>query len=277
MTECAGEHGAVRPRLKAEVIESTAVEETGTELATYEEQPLAHPTLFGGEPGHAIERMTTIANAFTDVLRQRKLVQEINIGGQKSEHVKVEGWTLVASLVGVAAVPVSCVELRDEDGKLLGFEAYAEARTLDQRVVGAATARCMFAEKFWKRADEYAVQSMAQTRAIGKALRGPLGFLVNLAGYEATPAEEMTFAEDASQASVTRRTAAPAKSEFDRLRDELKARAADWAASLPEEDRPDQAEIFGAFLAAFGIQLPEGKPTVDQLRDMLDTIDSTPF
>jgi hypothetical protein len=32
---------------------------------------------------------------------------------------------------------------------------------------------------------------MAQTRAVSKALRGPLGFVVTLAGYEATPAEEM--------------------------------------------------------------------------------------
>ena len=32
---------------------------------------------------------------------------------------------------------------------------------------------------------------MAQTRAGAKALRMPLGFVVHLAGYEATPAEEM--------------------------------------------------------------------------------------
>ena len=32
---------------------------------------------------------------------------------------------------------------------------------------------------------------MAQTRATSKALRGPLGFIVHLAGFSATPAEEM--------------------------------------------------------------------------------------
>ena len=32
---------------------------------------------------------------------------------------------------------------------------------------------------------------MAQTRAVSKALRLPLGFVMSIAGYEATPAEEM--------------------------------------------------------------------------------------
>jgi len=38
---------------------------------------------------------------------------------------------------------------------------------------------------------QYAVRSMAQTRAIGKSLRNLLGYVMNSAGYEATPAEEM--------------------------------------------------------------------------------------
>jgi hypothetical protein len=36
---------------------------------------------------------------------------------------------------------------------------------------------------------------MAQTRATSKALKGPLGFVISLAGYQTTPAEEMTFIE----------------------------------------------------------------------------------
>lgn len=38
---------------------------------------------------------------------------------------------------------------------------------------------------------EYAINSTAQTRAIGKALRNLLGFVMSSAGYQATPAEEM--------------------------------------------------------------------------------------
>ena len=38
---------------------------------------------------------------------------------------------------------------------------------------------------------DYAICSMAQTRAVGKAYRLSLGWLMKAAGYEATPAEEM--------------------------------------------------------------------------------------
>jgi hypothetical protein len=72
-----------------------------------------------------------------------------------------------------------------------GWEARVEARTLAGQVVGAAEAECLRTEKTWSSRDDYALRSMAQTRAVSKALRGPLGFVVTLAGYEATPAEEM--------------------------------------------------------------------------------------
>lgn len=39
--------------------------------------------------------------------------------------------------------------------------------------------------------DEYSVNSMAQTRAIGKGFRNLLGFVMNAAGIEGTPMEEM--------------------------------------------------------------------------------------
>lgn len=39
--------------------------------------------------------------------------------------------------------------------------------------------------------DEYAILSMAQTRAIGKAYRNKIGWIMKLAGYQATPSEEM--------------------------------------------------------------------------------------
>src|SRR5207244_10747745 len=73
-------------------------------------------------------------------------------------------------------------------------------------VVGAAEAMCARDEEAWgfapkgrngqalKARDEFALRSMAQTRATSKALRQPLGFVMSLAGYEATPAEEMDAA-----------------------------------------------------------------------------------
>lgn len=56
----------------------------------------------------------------------------------------------------------------------------------------------MRSEKRWGTADEYAVNSMAQTRASAKALRNAFGWVAELAGYQSTPAEEMPGEYDRS-------------------------------------------------------------------------------
>lgn len=57
--------------------------------------------------------------------------------------------------------------------------------------IGYGAAICTNAETKKADFDEYAIASMSQTRAIGKAFRNLLGYVMNAAGYEATPAEEM--------------------------------------------------------------------------------------
>ena len=90
-------------------------------------------------------------------------------------------------MMGVFPIVVWTRKMSDPEG----WEARVEARTLAGAVVGAAEAECLRSEKRWGAADDYAVRSMAQTRATSKALRGPLGFIVHLAGFSATPADEM--------------------------------------------------------------------------------------
>lgn len=160
------------------------------EVVGQELEPVTHGNLFRTEdPVEIIRRASETADALAAVLRDRKLTS--NISGK--EHVRVEGWTLLGTMLGVFPV----IEwTRPLDGG--GWEARVEARTLAGQTVGAAEAQCTRAEKEWgpnpskgRMRDDYALRSMAQTRAISKALRGPLGFVVTLAGYEATPAEEM--------------------------------------------------------------------------------------
>jgi hypothetical protein len=159
-----------------DVVESTAVEVYA---------PAAAPsTLFRtDDPVEVLERASRVAGALKDALKQQGMVQTI----QGREHVKVEGWTTCGAMLGVVPVVMWSRPLDGEQG----WEARVEARTLDGRVVGAAEATCSRHEKTWKSRDDYALRSMAQTRATSKALRGPLGFIVTLAGYEATPSEEM--------------------------------------------------------------------------------------
>lgn len=156
-----------------------------TKLAPMIIEPAASApvTLFGtDDPTAVVERASNVATALASVIDERRLFS--NIGGKK--HVQVEGWTLLGSMLGVFA------EIEWSRPLDNGWEARAVARTLNGNVVGAAEAMCTTSEGRWGRADAYAVRSMAQTRAVSKALRMPLGFIMHLAGYSATPAEEMT-------------------------------------------------------------------------------------
>lgn len=147
-------------------------------------QTAAPITLFGtDDPVAVVERASTIASALADVITKRKLYTQI---GTK-KHVQVEGWTLLGSMLGVFAEVEWSRPLDDN----AGWESRAVARTLAGRTVGAAESMCSRSEGKWKHSDDYAVRSMAQTRAVSKALRLPLGFIMQLAGYSATPAEEV--------------------------------------------------------------------------------------
>jgi hypothetical protein len=161
------------------VVDGTA-EEVGTDLTVAPQQQAT--TLFRtDDPVEVIERATRAADALKGVLTRQNLTQNI----QGKEYVRVEGWTTLGSMLGV--VPVVAWTRPIEKG----WEARVEARTLDGRTIGAAEAQCTTDESMWRSRPAYALRSMAQTRATSKALRGPLGFIVTLAGFEATPSEEM--------------------------------------------------------------------------------------
>ena len=77
------------------------------------------------------------------------------------------------------------------EGTNYKYRAEVSLRDKDGNKVGYGVAICTNREAGKTGFDEYAVASMAQTRAVGKAFRMKLGWLLKIAGYEATPAEEM--------------------------------------------------------------------------------------
>ncbi len=161
--------------------------EPGTDLEVIEDAdyaPVQAGTLFGtDDPAAVIERAASVAGSLADVVRKQGLVSMI----QGKEYPRVEAWTLLGSMLGVFPVVVWSREVGDG----LGWEARVEVRTRDGAVVGAAEAECLRSERTWAKRDSYALRSMCQTRATSKALRGPLGFVMSLAGFEATPESEM--------------------------------------------------------------------------------------
>lgn len=64
-------------------------------------------------------------------------------------------------------------------------------RLSDGMTISTGFATCSNLESKKVSFDEYAVNSMSQTRSIGKGYRNLLGYVMNAAGYQSTPAEEM--------------------------------------------------------------------------------------
>lgn len=110
-----------------------------------------------------------------------------NIKGKN--YVNVEGWQIAGTFTGVLPI-VEKVENLSE-GVKYKYRAEVTLRDKDNNIVGSGMAICTNREAGKSNFDEYAVASMAQTRAVGKAFRMKLGWLLKIAGYETTPAEEM--------------------------------------------------------------------------------------
>jgi hypothetical protein len=166
---------------------------TTTEIILPDEQTreltptMESPTLFGSsDPGVVVERASAVSKALMAVVQKQGL--SISIDGKS--HLKVEAWTMMGSMVGVFPVVVWTHPIK-EDGATVGWEARVEAVTRTGAVVGAAESMCARSESKWKTRDDYALRSMAQTRATSKALATCLRFVAVLAGYAGTPAEDM--------------------------------------------------------------------------------------
>jgi hypothetical protein len=167
------------------IIEGEA-HEVGTEVVTVDPSPSL--TLFRtSDPVEVLERASRVADALKGVIVKQQLFKVIN----GKPHVFVEAWATCGAMLGLTSYVVWSRPFGEKGEHGHDWEARVEVHALDGRVISAAEAMCTRKESKWKTRDDYAVRSMAQTRATSKAFRGPLGFIVTLAGYSATPAEEM--------------------------------------------------------------------------------------
>lgn len=244
------------------------------ELVTYEPQSPAN--LFGvSEPAEVVARASKTATALAAVIKSKGLWTKI---GDKA-HVHVEAWTMLGSMLGVFPVVVWTRKLEEPQG----WEARVEARTLGGAVVGAAEAQCDRSEARWKSRDDYALRAMAQTRAVSRAMRAPLGFIVQLAGYDATPAEEMPA--EPSGAAATPSPGGSAGSSSDKATQAQHRKLHAMLKSFEERglNTPDGTDDWEGWSSAvsstmFGVQSRADltKAQMSQLFDRLEA-DSVPF
>lgn len=145
-------------------------------------------------PVDMIARASEIATALAKVIKDRKLSRVIS----GREYVYVDGWSTMGAMIGILPreVPDATRELENGD-----YTAAVELiRVSDGAVIGYGSAIVGFDESTWKNRPRYAKRSMAITRATGKAYRLGFSWIISLAGYATTPAEEMDGMDEAKAA-----------------------------------------------------------------------------
>ena len=166
-------------------IEASAVQQDGIYLAQ--------------DPDQVLEQASRAARALVRAVSQNEAQYVVRIG--PSRHLRFEAWQTLSAFFGLS---VSCEwtrEVRDAEGRPLGWEARAVVRRGD-RIVSAAEAQCSVEEPSWRGKPAFQLRSMSQTRAAVKALRQALAWVVVLAGYQPTPAEEVEAAVDSPSAAA---------------------------------------------------------------------------
>ena len=134
--------------------------------------------------------LVSFAKTLKDVIVNERLFTEITNKGVTRKYVNVEGWQFAGGAMGIVPVVKSVEQLNNTEP----IEYRAEVKLVHLatgNTVGYGVAICSGKEKSKQYADEFVIASMAQTRAIGKAYRNTFAWLMKLAGYEVTQAEEM--------------------------------------------------------------------------------------
>ena len=162
-----------------------------------EEKQLARVATFNIKP--SLVTTKKLVNELMEYVEKNHLVA--NIAGKK--YLQVEAWQFTGSQLNLTAI---VTEIQDVTTEVSGKPVPKYKATVEiihnptGQLVSRGFALCSKAESKKSSFDEYAVASMAQTRAIGKAYRNILAWLPKLAGYEGTPAEEIS---DAVKESMT--------------------------------------------------------------------------
>ena len=180
----------------------------------------------GREPEVVLSEAKRAASALKSIIEQKPKKVMFN----NEQYLEREDWGTVARFYGCTAKPTSTSYVRY--GDVQGFEATAVVLDANMSEIGRAESMCLDDEENWGAIPKYEwkdildengkkiwdakarngkggykaekvqvgftrkplfqLRSMAQTRAEAKALKSVFGWVVVLAGYRPTPAEEMT-------------------------------------------------------------------------------------
>lgn len=224
------------------------------------------------DPTSQITHYSAIATALADVVRR----QGWSLPIQGKEYVRLEGWQMLATLLGVTPF-VEWTRRVDRDDHYI-YEARAIIRRVaDGAVVAAGEGLCSSIERTktglrWR--DEFAVRAMAQTRAVARALRLAFGGVMALGGYAPTPAEEMVLDDDPSPPPAPQSRTSPPADQQDESEARKKAYAAIYA--VARERGMDNRRVHEIAADRYGVASLRDL-TMDQLRDLYRHISAQPI
>ncbi|AII50708.1 hypothetical protein [Hymenobacter sp. APR13] len=146
-----------------------------------------------------------LATDLAKFIKENKLTTTV----QGKEFVNVEGWQYAGSRLGIVPIVDHVINVSTDQE----IKYQAKVTLFDMKsghTVGAGFAICSNKEQGKKFYQEFAIMSMAQTRAIGKAYRNILAWIIRAAGYEPTPAEEMDYGGNTPAAAQPAMAVVPA-------------------------------------------------------------------
>jgi hypothetical protein len=195
------------------------------------------------KPADVLAKAGEIATALKDLIEKQNLAKKL---GGKKPHVEVGGWQALGMLLGtlggqplhaetvwsrIACLPngepisrpyiAEVKRYHPNNGGLretvtyevdgYDWEAQVAIKLPSGGVVGRAEAMCSRTEEQWGKKPDPAVKSMAETRAESRGYRRAVGWIMHIAGYNPTPAEEMSPEQAAAAAEASDDLKAKAK------------------------------------------------------------------
>jgi hypothetical protein len=180
--------------------EEVNVDQQPTEIVEVKSQTLPDYAILNPDiPMSAkVDVATNVANTLAPLVRSQGLVVKgLNRSNKEAEYVTVEGWEVLGTFLGIVPVTTIIDEIKNDKDRIVGYRARATLYQNpiienDEIVGGTVIARAeATADRSGFQKDLFAIASMAQTRALGKAYRMGLSWIMKMAGFEGTPAEDM--------------------------------------------------------------------------------------
>lgn len=178
-----------------EIIEGEAVEVEPTR-AMVPAQP-GQVIVTDATPEAMLLRATAIATALSAMVEQQGLYTVI----QGKKYPQVEAWQTIGRMDNVVAREATAPTVDAEGAWTAEVEL---VRLSDGMVIGNGSAMCgSKGDRPWDSRPAHQRRSMAVTRATSRAFRQQYSWIMALAGYEPTPADEMPGTPDREDPGTT--------------------------------------------------------------------------